>query len=217
MIIDTPWNTTNKLQQLSRAGVTTVIRYYNHSNSNHLPEKCLTIQEAQAIDGVGMRLAVTFQQRQNSIEDFTHEAGAKAGKGAFDYASGTIGQPKDSTIYFSVDHDFISSSELAAIVSFFEGVRDAFAAAAARGPCYSVGVYGSGTVLEHLHVKGLATFFWLAQSRGWSGYQAFKNSGNWHLLQGPEGKIDGFDIDPNDFNPNKPDFGLFTLSQTQTS
>lgn len=212
MIIDTPWNTTSALPQLSAAGVTAVVRYYNHSNSTTLPQKCLSAAEAQAIDAAGMRLAVTFQQRQNSVADFTQQAGQQAGAKAFDYASNTIGQPLNSTIYFSVDCDLFRASELAAVDSFFQGVSAAFAAAAGGGPCYAVGVYGSGTVLDHLRNNGLAAFFWLAQSHGWSGYQAFKNSGHWHLLQGPPTLIAGLDVDTNDDNPAQPDFGGFTLT-----
>jgi hypothetical protein len=211
MIVDTPWNSTNTLSQLGSGGVTTVIRYYNHSNSTTLPQKCLTTTEAQAVVGKGMRLAVTFQQRQNQVGDFTYQAGELAGKRAFNYASSTIGQPKNSTIYFSVDHDLYKASELSAVAAFFEGVRDAFATEAGPGPCYAVGVYGSGTVLEYLRSKHLAAYFWLAQSTGWSGYQLFKNSDNWHLLQGPQQNLYGLDVDSNEANPNKPNFGAFTL------
>jgi hypothetical protein len=211
MIIDTPWNTKNELSQLAAAGVDTVVRYYNYSNSTTLPQKCLTAAEAKAIAAAGMKIAVTFQQKQNAVGDFSLAAGTAAGVQAFGYASATIGQPLSSTIYFSVDCDLYKSSEIAAVDAFFSGVRDAFTAASNGGPCYAVGVYGSGTVLDHLRGKGLATFFWLAQSHGWSGYTAFKNSGQWHLLQGAATKVAGLDVDTNDGNPANPDFGAFTL------
>jgi hypothetical protein len=211
MIIDTPHSTKSKITKLKNAGVKTIIRYYNHKNSTSLPDKRLSIEEAQAIVNAGLRLAVTFQQRQNQIADFTKEKGKLAGERAFTYASGTIGQPKDSTIYFSVDRDFIKKAELAAIVRFFEGVREAFAAAAGNGPSYKVGAYGSGKVLDHLRQKGLAEFFWLAQSTGWSGFRDFKESKRWHLLQGPVTSIQGLPCDKNDSNPDRPDFGSFTL------
>lgn len=212
MIIDTPWNTTGKLSQLAAAGVDTIVRYYNYSNSTTLPQKGLTAAEANAIAAAGMKLAVTFQQKQNSVGDFSLEAGTAAGVQAFGYASATIGQPFNSTIYFSVDCDLFRNSELAAVDSFFTGVRDAFAAAANGGASYAVGVYGSGTVLDHLRVKGLATFFWLAQSQGWSGYKDFKNSNRWHLLQGAATTVAGLDVDTNDDNPTRPDFGAFLLN-----
>ena len=150
--------------------------------------------------------------RGRSERDFSLEAGTAAGVQAFGYASATIGQPFNSTIYFSVDCDLFRNSELAAVDSFFTGVRDAFAAAANGGASYAVGVYGSGTVLDHLRVKGLATFFWLAQSQGWSGYKDFKNSNRWHLLQGAATTVAGLDVDTNDDNPTRPDFGAFLLN-----
>jgi hypothetical protein len=72
-----------------------------------------------------------------------------------------------------------------------------------------IGAYGSGKVLDRLRTAGLAKFFWLAQSTGWSGFQAFKNSGRWHLLQGPETTVQTIDCDTNQSNPAKPDFGAF--------
>lgn len=209
MIIDTPHRTTARVTRLKNVGVKTVIRYYNHQNSTVLPDKCLTLQEAQAIVNAGMTIAVTFQQRQNQIADFNKAKGRLAGERAFALASGTIGQPPGSVIYFSVDRDFIAAAQLIAVVRFFEGVREAFASAG--GPGYQVGAYGSGKVLERLRAEGLAQFFWLAQSTGWSGFQAFKNSGRWHLLQGPVTSVEGIGCDKNDFNPQQPDFGAFRL------
>jgi hypothetical protein len=38
MIIDTPFNTSGKIAALKAAGVGTVVRYYNFSNSSKLPD-----------------------------------------------------------------------------------------------------------------------------------------------------------------------------------
>lgn len=206
MIIDTPHKTTSKVTNLKNAGVKTIIRYYNHQNSNALPNKCLTASEAQAIHGAGMTIAVTFQQRQNQIADFNKTKGKAAGERALDLASNTINQPNNSVIYFSVDRDFVSAAELNAVDKFFEGVNGAFSAA---GASYQVGAYGSGKVLDRLRTAGLAKFFWLAQATGWSGFQAFKNSGRWHLLQGPVTTVQTIPCDTNQSNPAKPNFGAF--------
>lgn len=72
-IIDTPWNTTASLSCLTAENVKTIIRYYNFSNSQRLPEKCLTLAEAEAICARGMNIAVVFQQRQDRVEDFSVE------------------------------------------------------------------------------------------------------------------------------------------------
>ena len=62
-VIDTPWNTTRYLTTLRAKGVKTVIRYFNHRNSDKLPEKCITPEEAQAIADEGLSLCTVFQQR----------------------------------------------------------------------------------------------------------------------------------------------------------
>lgn len=81
-IIDTPWNTTSRLSCLKAQDVKTIIRYYNFSNSQNLPEKYLTLAEAQAICAQGMNIAVVFQQRQNRAEDFSELKGYEAGRRA---------------------------------------------------------------------------------------------------------------------------------------
>jgi len=153
-----------------------------------------------------MTIAVTFQQRQNQSADFNKTKGRAAGGRALDLAINTINQPEDSAIYFSVDRDFISVADLNKVDKFFEGVNETFADA---GASHVIGAYGSGKVLDRLRTAGLAKFFWLAQSTGWSGFQAFKNSGRWHLLQGPETTVQTIDCDTNQSNPAKPDFGAF--------
>jgi len=77
-IIDTPWNTTSRLSCLAADNVKTIIRYYNFSNSQRLPEKCLTLAEAEAISARGINIAVVFQQRQDRAEDFSESRGFEA-------------------------------------------------------------------------------------------------------------------------------------------
>jgi len=133
MIIDTPWNTTSKLPKLRAAGVTTILRYYNHRNSPVLPEKCLTPSEARAINDAGLRIGVTFEQRQDQVSDFSEQAGINAANRAIELAD-DIGQPVSSGIYFSVDCDLFHSSELVAVAEFFQGVQETFATAASGTP-----------------------------------------------------------------------------------
>src|SRR5215217_6013894 len=85
-IIDTPVKTTAKLACLKTKGVTTIIRYYNFTNSTQLPEKRLQLPEAQAIAAAGMQIGVVFQQGQNSAPAFSDAQGFKAGRRAFTYA-----------------------------------------------------------------------------------------------------------------------------------
>jgi len=214
-IIDTPVNTTLKLACLKSKGVTTIIRYYNFRNSNQLPEKRLLRPEAQAIAAAGLKLGAVFQQGQNSASAFSDELGFKAGVRAFTYARDEIGQPRGSGIYFSVDFDASTTQTNSRIVPFFQGVRRAFSQESGGGPSYRVGVYGSGLVSSILTNRGLIELTWLAMSRGFRGTHEAIAAGQFHLNQvPPETTLCDRDVDFNDPNPARPDFGAFTLTVT---
>lgn len=212
-IIDTPANTTPKLACLKTKGVTTVIRYYNFRNSQQLPDKRLDPPEAQALAASGMQIAVVFQQGQNSASAFSDAQGFKAGVAAFRHARNKIGQPTGSGIYFSVDFDASKSETNQRIVPYFQGVRRAFAEESGGGASYRVGVYGSGLVSSILTEKGLIELTWLAMSRGFRGTTEALEAGEFDLAQVPPEKIlCGLDVDFNEPNPARPDFGAFTLA-----
>jgi Domain of unknown function (DUF1906) len=212
-IIDTPANTTSKLACLKSKGVTTVIRYYNFRNSQQLPDKRLDPPEAQALAASGMEVAVVFQQGQNSAAAFSDAQGFKAGLAAFRHARTKINQPAGSGIYFSVDFDASTSEVNQRIVPYFQGVRRAFSQESGGGPSYRVGVYGSGLVSSILTAKALIELTWLAMSRGFRGTKEALQAGQFHLAQVPPEKIlCGLDVDFNDPNPARPDFGAFTIA-----
>jgi len=212
-IIDTPANTTPKLPCLKSKGVTTVIRYYNFSNSPQLPHKRLEVPEAQALAASGMQIAVVFQQGQNSAPAFSDAKGFAAGVAAFGQARNKIGQPAGSGIYFSVDFDASTTEINQRVVPFFQGVRRAFDQESGGGPSYRVGVYGSGLVSSILTSRGLIELTWLAMSRGFRGTKEALQAGEFHLAQVPPEKLlCGLDVDFNEANPARPDFGAFTLA-----
>jgi len=212
-IIDTPVRTTSKLTCLKTNGVTTIIRYYNFTNSTQLPEKRLELAEAQAIAASGMQIGVVFQQGQNNASAFSDAQGFAAGIRAFRYARNDIGQPAGSGIYFSVDFDASTSQVNQRVVPFFEGVRRAFSQESGGGPSYRVGVYGSGLVSSLLTAQGLIELTWLAMSRGFRGTREALQAGEFHLEQvPPERTLCSLDVDFNNPNPARPDFGAFTLA-----
>ena len=206
--IDTPWDTTPFLRSLKEAGVTTIIRYYNHKSSASLPEKCLTLAEAREVPTFGMDIAVTFQQRQNRVGDFSANAGRSAARRALELAQGEIGQPQGSAIFFSVDFDAFRQSELAAVREYFRAVNRVIEDA---GHPYKIGVYGSGKVLDLLRNEGLAERFWISLSRGWSGYDEFIATGAWHIKQVEESRIGRLPVDLNEINSAHADIGAFTI------
>ncbi len=211
-IIDTPYNTEPKVSCLVSKGVKTVIRYYNFSNSRSFPEKGMTLAEAQALSANGIEIAVVFQQRQTKVEDFTEAKGIAAGRRAYRYAHDVIGQPAGSGIYFSVDFDASASEISSNIQPFFEGIKLAFADESRGDHEYRVGAYGSGLVCGTLTNKGLIELIWLSMSRGFRGTQQALKAGEYDLAQRfPESILCGLDVDFNDPNPARSDFGAFSI------
>lgn len=211
-IIDTPFNTESSISCLLSQGVRTVIRYYNFSNSRKLPQKRMELAEAQALASHGIQIVVTFQQRQDRAEDFSEQMGFTAGRHAYRYAQGDIGQPAGSAIYFSVDFDARASEIRDNVVPYFEGVKRAFEQEGGAAPAYRVGAYGSGLVCSTLTQRGLIELTWLAMSRGFQGTREALRAGEFHLAQrGPAITLCRLGVDFNDPNPERPDFGAFTI------
>ncbi|HMG50980.1 MAG TPA: glycoside hydrolase domain-containing protein, partial [Inquilinus sp.] len=211
-IIDVPSNVASFSTKLAEAGVKSVIRYYNHRNSEQLPSKALTRPELQALHGAGLSVAVVFQQRGGAggnIGDLDARSGARDSSRALELAD-SFGQPEGSAIYFSVDWDYFRSSELDRITPYFQAVRNAVS------PKYRIGVYGSGTVGRHLTAHQLVDHVWLAGATGWSGTAQALRDGNWTLFQKDlekRSEIGGFIYDGNVFNPGQASFGQFGPDQ----
>lgn len=208
-VIDASTNLTDFAQAIAAAGVKTVIRYYNRTNSNALPSKRIEPSEAAALADAGLTLAVVFQQRGGAgghFEDLDAESGARDAARAIELAGG-LRQPEGSAIYFAVDHDFFRVSELARIEPYFAAVRRAL------GDRFRVGCYGSGKVGGHMVAKGHADLIWLAAAKGWSGTRQMLETDAWALFQKdldltfPGG---GFRYDGNVVNPAFADFGQFS-------
>lgn len=211
-IIDTPFNTKSKIPCLLSEGVRTVIRYYNFSNSQSFPEKCLELAEAQTLAAHEIQIAVVFQQRQNQVADFTLIKGIAAGRRAYRHAQDNINQPARSGIYFSVDFDADGNEIENNIAPYFEGIKRAFAEESVGNPEYRIGAYGSGLVCTTLAKNGLIELTWLAMSRGFRGTREALNAGEFHLTQrAPAAMLCGIGVDFNDPNPDRPDFGAFTI------
>lgn len=184
-IIDVPANIGDFARDLADAGVKTAIRYYNHHNSSRLPSKCLTASELQALHEAGMSVAVVFEQRagapgsrtdRSHIEDFGAENGRSDARRALELAD-QVRQPNGSAIYFGVDFDFASPSDLDQITAYFEAAKSEITGQ------YRLGCYGSGLVGRHLQSRRLVDHMWLAGATGWSGFEDALRSNTWSLFQ----------------------------------
>lgn len=211
-IIDTPFSVEGRAQQLAALGVRCVIRYYNRQNSQTFPNKRLTPTEADTIVGAGMSVAVVFQQNNRLITDFSADWAAKDAIAALSCAA-DVGQPTGSTIYVSVDNDFVSTSDLETIAGYFEHM-----AAAIRGKGYKIGVYGSGSVAQYLKSHATVDHVWLAFPLDWSGSRALLEDGGWDLYQNAMGvTIDDLACDSNITPAGQPDFGQFTVEAAKVT
>lgn len=204
-VIDTPWNVTEHLAKLRAAGVTTILRYYNHRNSKSLPEKRLERAEAAAIAAAGMSIGVVFQQRGGAggnISDLNAQSGALDGARALELAR-RINQPLGSAIYFAVDHDYFRASDLASITDYFATVSGQI-----NGQ-YRIGVYGSGTVSKTVVSAGHAELIWLPAAKGWSGTKDMLKTDAWALFQHWPSIETPLPHDRNTLSPAWTDFGQF--------
>ena len=141
----------------------------------------------------------------DKIAAFSKDLGKLDAAYVADYGQNAIGQPQGSTVYYAVDLDAGSSEIQKNILPYFQGV----AAGLGATPRYEIGVYGSGAVCKAVLDAGLAKRAWLAQSKGWTGYQAFLNSKRWSMRQLMPDTIAGVACDPNVPNSEKPDIGDF--------
>ena len=211
-IIDTPFNTESSISCLLSQGVRTVIRYYNFSNSRTFPRKRMDLAEAQALSARGLQIAVVFQQRQDQAADFSEQLGFAAGRRAYRHAKENISQPAGSGIYFSVDFDATNAEVRNNVAPYFEGVKRAFDQESGGSPDYRVGAYGSGAVCGALTGRGLIELTWLAGARGFRGTRDALRAGEFHLAQrAPAATLCGLGVDFNDPNPDRPDFGTFSV------
>ncbi len=178
-VIDCAWNIGDHAAAIKAAGVETVIRYYNHNNSSTFPSKRLEAAEADALAEAGLSLAVVFQQRgghNGHIEDLDAESGKRDAARALELAD-RIKQPEGSAIYFAIDHDYYTSSDLKRIKPYFAEVAKAL-----KGT-YKVGLYGSGTQARIMRDAGYVDLIWLAAATGWSGTKDMLQTDAWALYQ----------------------------------
>lgn len=212
-VIDSPWQMGQYAAELKASGVETIIRYYNHTNSTVLPQKRIEKDEYDQILAAGLSLAVVFQQRggaKGNIQDLNAASGARDGARALELAK-AYGQPKNSAIYFAVDHDYVAPKDIASIVDYFK------AAAAALKGSYRVGVYGSGMVGAAVRDAGAATFIWLAAAKGWAGTKDMLKTDRWALYQFyPPESYNGVTYDGNFVGGKWKDFGQFYADASNT-
>lgn len=195
------------ISDLKENGVHTVFRYYASGYQSSLPEKRLTKDEKNRLFDAEMAVGVVFQFNNNALSTMTDARGHDDGRFALDFAQDVIEQPKNSAIYFGVDGDWWTTDDQKKVNTYFEAINEEFSNA---GSPYKIGVYGSGTTCRNLKSAGLASYFWLPLSTGWSGSRDFYNTREWTFYQNYHGlRIDGRYTDTNIINPAVSEIGTF--------
>ena len=117
-------------------------------------------------------------------------------------------------IFGKAASDIRASDILPFVDRYFRAVN-----AEMKGKGYRVGAYGSGLVCSHLLAQKLVDLCWLAQSSGWPGYDEFRASKTWSLVQQKSTAckswkyrgVETVRFDFNRVNPAKPDFGQWSV------
>jgi hypothetical protein len=107
-------------------------------------------------------------------ENLNYDYGLLDGKNAYLNAiSNSVQQPANSAIYFAIDGD-VHSYNLSYVIDYFSGVKDAFSQLSGGKPIYTIGVYGSGYVLDQISPT-YAQYRWLAAAGMWNGSPGYQN------------------------------------------
>ena len=199
--IDCALDCTKKVTWLKAAGTEFVGRYYRNSASHFA---ALTHGEGQALSSAGLAIVALWESKSDVLEHFSYAAGVDEGTSAYRQAM-TAGQPAGTPIYFAVDFDCSISGIAGSVNDYFRGVAHGFDAIGSGSPSYRIGVYGSGNTCGWLLSHQRVGYTWLAQSRGWGGFQTF---GKWNIKQGPS-KTKPFDHDTDEANT---DYGAFVVA-----
>jgi hypothetical protein len=204
-IIDTNSETSARLDELRSHGVECVIRYISTNTSG---SKVVKPAEARAIAAAGLKLGLVFEI-WGGVNNFAHDdidgdSGADHGNFARQWAA-SVGAPDNTIIWFAIDTDCTAGQYAQRVKPYFQAARTAL-----RGK-YRIGVYGCGYVCVQAMADGIVDATWLTQSMGFNGSRAFRDSGRWTLLQGPETTLEGLSIDTNEANSD--DYGAFVPFQ----
>jgi hypothetical protein len=173
---DTAEVTTGHAHEILDAGYSVV--------GGYLREDRFPLEMIQGLVSVGIRLFSIWEKGNPTEPDyFTADQGTSDGTHAAAYAK-EIGQPEGTMIFVSVDCD-ASPDDIS------DYVQAAHTAVKEGG--YLMGLYGSGQNLGHFQDAGFSHAGFLAQSKGWSGYEDYKPRAA--IVQGESTTVLGFGVD----------------------
>jgi hypothetical protein len=185
---DTTANCADQAEPIKANGYDFVGRYL----SSH-SWKVIKRPEADALREAGLAIVLVYEDGPTADSYFSTGRGQTDATRAAQQAN-LLGAPGDTTIYFAVDYDASEDDVDGVITQYFQGVRTGLRNfAAASGPQYRAGVYGSGATCIGITGAGLATQGWLADATGWRGHSDYTD---WSISQGLPTTVLDLSVDP---------------------
>jgi hypothetical protein len=155
--VKAPFELTQYAIALKQQGVDFAIRHYSHQAG-----KSLSLAEARALTDAGIQIGAVWESPDAHLSYFSRAQGCADGAAAYLMAQNVIAQPSGSAVYFAVDIHPDAEEIAGPVARYFEGVNQAFHAAAPSERQYQVGVFGSGACCAAMIRQGLASVSWLA-------------------------------------------------------
>ncbi|MGW6762360.1 DUF1906 domain-containing protein, partial [Streptomyces sp. NPDC055008] len=187
--LDTTQNCSPYAASIRAQGYDFIGRYLSKSTW-----KVINAPEASAISAAGLSLILVYEDGSTSASYFSNSRGQSDGQRAATQAA-ALSAPSKTALYFAVDYDASSADINGCITDYFNGVAQGLATAETDNGCppYAIGAYGSGSTCLALAQAGLVQYTWLAQSRGWSGYDP---NHLWSIVQGMPSTVGALSVDP---------------------
>ena len=182
LYLDVAEDVTPHLHDIAAAGYKGLGGYLSSINPHGA--KCWTPARVMAAAAAGLRI-VLVHEGYGGVGGRGISAADGERDGAFCRRfAPLLGAPKGACIYFACDQDFSAGQIQLLVLNYFRRIRNHFG-----DGFYRVGIYGSGAVCAAVIGAGLADLSWEAQSKGWTGFSAWRAKAS--MVQGPEGHYAG--------------------------
>jgi hypothetical protein len=144
--------------------------------------------EIESLLDAGFKLFSIWEKgNPTSVDYFSRDKGLADGHAAAAYAA-KIKMPTKKPIFTCFDFDAPMSFVKGVGRLYQEAFREAVMDYGYIGDCY-----GKGLLCEAYVNAGIAHYGFLAQSKGWPGFNEFRNRAG--IVQGPATHIAGYDVD----------------------
>ncbi len=214
-VIDSPQPAlvAQKAEALKAQGLIAAILYISPINLHG--DKTVRKAHIDALHAQGIDVGFVCEGWGGS-DNFAHDdINATTGRRDGDACSGyldQLGVPAGTAVYPTVDNDTSNNQITKLCIPYFQSFR------ATLDSKYRLGAYGCGALLFALegqeNPRGVQflDFPWLSNATKWSRSKEYAATNRWAVLQQPQNKLLGIDIDPNTLNPKMTDFGFWRAS-----